>query len=154
MLKRLVFCAITCLAAIRPLAAAEPSACTDPGFDWISHTPAELRLLANQCETDAFAELNYHRAYFRELTREADTAAELIDFSRSSSRTNFENYVFYIMLVEKLAPLYYHTEAAQLAMLNNEYEVNNEIAELWLRGYDNLVARLTELHSRRAEEVR
>lgn len=154
MLKRLVFCAVTCLAATRPLAAAEPRACIDPGYDWFSHTSAELRLLADQCTTDAFTELNYHRAYFRDLTSEADAAAELIDFSRSSSRANFENYAFYIMLVEKLAPLYFQTAAAQLEMLNNEYEINNEIAELWLRGYDNLVARLTELHSRRTENIR
>jgi len=33
------------------------------------------------------------------------------------------------------------------AFLNTEYEITNRIAELWLRGYGTLAARLSELHT-------
>ncbi|MBT8122599.1 MAG: hypothetical protein KJO10_08710 [Gammaproteobacteria bacterium] len=43
------------------------------------------------------------------------------------------------------------TRIGQLLFLNGEYEVNNEIAELRLRGYSNLADRLGALQTRQPQ---
>jgi hypothetical protein len=54
-----------------------------------------------------------------------------------------------MVVMEYLARHYFPTAAGQLSFLNREYEINNEIAELWLRGYNNLATHLSDLHTKR-----
>ena len=129
--------------------AQEHAACTNTGYDWFTHTAGELRGIASACSSERFSELNFQRAYFRDLVAEGDATSSLIDYARSESRASFSAFVFHMILKEQLARHYYPTTAGQLMFLNREYEINNEIAELWLRGYNNLATRLTELHSNR-----
>ncbi|MGB5261590.1 MAG: hypothetical protein WBO34_13865 [Gammaproteobacteria bacterium] len=129
--------------------AAEHAACTDTGHDWFHLSAVDLREIAGTCKSGRFAELNYHRAYYRDLLSEGAATSSLIDYARSEGRANFSAYTFHMLLTEQMARHYYPTTASRLAFLIGEYEVNNEIAELWLRGYNNLANRLSELHSRR-----
>ena len=148
MTRKILLCLAFCLNCTR-LQGAEPHpACNDTTYDWLMHSAAELRRLAAGCRSPRFSELNFHRAYFRDLVTEGNATASLIDYAPSESRANFGAYVVHMLLMEQLARHYYPTTAGQLLFLNSEYEINNEIAELWLRGYNNLALRLSEMHSR------
>lgn len=147
-MRKLLLCITLCFSPT-VYGAPEHAACTTTGYDWFTHTAGELRKIASSCRSVRFSELNFHRAYFRDLVAEGDATASLIDYARSESRANFSAYVFHMILTEQLAAHYYPTTAGQLMFLNRAYEINNEIAELWLRGYNNLATRLTELHSER-----
>jgi hypothetical protein len=127
----------------------EHAACTDTAHDWFRLSAVELRAIAGTCKSGRFSELNYHRAYYRDLVSEGEATSSLIDYARSEGRANFSAYTFHMLLTEQMARHYYPATASRLAYLIREYEVNNEIAELWLRGYNNLANRLSELHSRR-----
>ena len=146
-MRKLLLCITLCFSPILH-GAQEHAACTTTGYDWFTHTAGELRKIAAACKSQRFAELNFHRAYYRDLVAEGDATASLIDYARSDSRANFSAYVFHMVLMEQLARHYHPTTAGQLSFLNREYEINNEIAELWLRGYNNLAMRLSEMHSR------
>ena len=129
----------------------EHPACTDTTHDWLSHNPERLREIARTCTAPRFAELNFHRAYYRDLVSESAATSTLIDYGRSEGRANFSAYTFHMLLTEQMARHYFPTTAGQLRFLINEYEKKNEIAELWLRGYNNLANRLSELQTRRSD---
>jgi hypothetical protein len=126
----------------------EHAACTDITYDWFSLPADELRHIAHSCRSGHFSELNYLRAYHHDLVNEGVVTSSAISFARPESRANFRAYTFHMLLTEQMARHYYPTTAGQLAFLIEEYEVENEIAELWLRGYNNLANRLSELRTR------
>jgi hypothetical protein len=124
----------------------ERSACSDPGYDWYRHSPLELRRIASQCNTRLYSELNYHRAYYLDLLRESEAVSGVISWSDNGSAASATAHKLYMQLVEQLAPLYYTSDEELAAWLVSEYEIRNEIAELWLRGYGVLAERLGRLH--------
>ncbi len=127
----------------------EHPVCTNASHDWHHYAAERLRKLAASCHSPRFSELNFHRAYYRDLVNEGAATASLIDYSRSEGRANFSAYTLYMLLTEQMARHYYPTTTGQLNFLIGEYEKRNEIAELWLRGYNNLANRLSELQTRR-----
>ncbi|MEZ5543123.1 MAG: hypothetical protein R3F42_13955 [Pseudomonadota bacterium] len=135
------------LTAVSRCAAAEHPACTDPAFDWYALSPGELRAIAGSCSSTAFTELNYQRAYLTDLLGEDAAAAGLISWSTFERQPDMASHGIHMLLLEQLAPLYIAAVPERLALLNQEYEIRNEIAELWLRGYGTLATRLRELHS-------
>lgn len=127
--------------------AADHPACREPAYDWLALTPGELRSIAATCSTPSFGELNYHRAYLRDLLGEDAAVAGLISWTAIERQPAMESHGVHMLLLEQLAPLYLETMQERVAFLNAEYEVRNEIAELWLRGYGTLAARLSERHT-------
>ena len=89
-------------------------------------------------------DLNALMPYYRDLVDESETTSSLIHYSRSRSRTSLRAHRVLMLMIEELAPLYYTDTREQLFFLNRQYEINNEIAELWLRGYGNLATRLSD----------
>jgi hypothetical protein len=120
-------------------------------YNWFDHDADEMRHIASTCESDHFSELNFHRAYYIDLVNEATATAGLIDYVHTETRANLGAYKFHMMLAEQLARHLYPTRIGQLLFLNGEYEVNNEIAELRLRGYTNLADRLSALQTWRTQ---
>ena len=147
-MRKLLLCIALCFSPTL-FGAEEHAACTDTTHNWFPLSAFELRKIAHSCKSGDFAELNYHRAYYQDLVSEAAATASLINYARSEGRANFSAFTFHMLLTEQMAHHYYPTTAGQLAFLISEYEVKNEIAELWLRGYNNLANRLSDLHTRR-----
>jgi len=149
-MRKLLLCLSLCFSP-NLFGAEEHPVCNDASHDWLRHTAERLRELAASCQSSRFSELNFHRAYYRDLVSESDAAAALIDYNRSEGRSNLRAYAFHMLLTEQMARHYFPTMAGQLSYLISEYEKKNEIAELWLRGYNNLANRLSELQTRRGE---
>lgn len=147
-MRKLLLCIALCVSPAL-YGADEHAACTDIAYDWFSLPADELRSIAHACESGRFSELNYLRAYHHDLVTEGVATSSPISFARAESRANFHAYTFHMLLTEQMARHYYPTTAGQLAFLIEEYEVENEIAELWLRGYNNLASRLSELRTRK-----
>ena len=147
-MRKLLLCLSLCFSPAL-FGSDEHPVCTDTSYDWSSYTAKRLRELAASCQSARFAELNFHRAYYRDLVSESTAAASLIDYHRSEGRANLRAYAFHMLLTEQMARHYFPTTAGQLSFLIGEYEMKNEIAELWLRGYNNLANRLSELQTRR-----
>jgi len=137
-----------CLVATGACADDQQAACTDTAFDWSGLSSTELRAIARQCDSRPFAELNYHRAYYRDLLSENAAVSGLISYSVADSQPSMESFGVHMLLVEQLAPLYLDSMPERVAFINTEYELMNEIAELWLHGYGTLANRLSEKHSR------
>jgi hypothetical protein len=129
--------------------AGEHAACTDISYDWFSLPADKLRRIAQSCWSRHFSELNYLRAYHHDLVTGGIAPLSPIGNTRPEGGAHFSAYTFHMLLTEQMARHYYPTTAGQLAFLIGEYEVENEIAELWLRGYHNLASRLSELRSRK-----
>ena len=136
------------LAAAATSDAGEHAACADPAYEWHALTADELRAIAGDCRSGAFAELNYHRAYFRDLLGENAAVSGLISYPAFGKEPNMEAHAVHMLLLEQLAPLYFPSITERVAFLNTEYEIRNEIAELWLHGYGTLATRLSEQHTR------
>ena len=149
-MRKLLLCISLCITPTLCGAEQHP-ACTDPSHDWSSHTAEQLRGIAGSCSSARFSELNFHRAYYRDLVSEGAATASLINYTRSEGRANFSAYTIHMLLTEQMARHYFPTTAGQLHFLIGEYEKKNEIAELWLRGYNNLANRLSELQTRRSD---
>jgi hypothetical protein len=139
-----------CLVATGACADDEEAACTETTYDWSAQSAAALRTIAGRCNTRPFTELNYHRAYYLDLLGEDAAAAGLISYSVADSQPSMESFGVHMLLVEQLAPLYFPSGRERVAFLNSEYELMNEIAELWLHGYGTLATRLSERHSHNA----
>ena len=148
-MRKLLLCISLCISPTL-FGADEHPACTDTNHDWFSHTTDRLREIAHSCPSALFGELNYHRAYYRDLVSEGAATSSLIDYARSEGRANFSAYSFHMLLTEQMARHYFPTTDGLLNFLIGEYESKNEIAELWLRGYNNLANRLSELQTRRS----
>jgi len=144
-------CITLLFASLNAQGADDHAACNTVTYNWFDHSSDELRHIASTCESGYFSELNFHRAYYIDLVNEATATAGLIDYVRTENRANLSAYKFHMMLAEQLARHLYPTRVGQLLFLNGEYEVNNEIAELRLRGYNNLADRLSALQSRREQ---
>ena len=151
MRQRRLACIALFLASLNVQGADIHTACNTVTYNWFNHSAEEMRQIASSCETGYFSELNFHRAYYIDLVNEATATAGLIDYVRTENRANLGAYKFHMMLAEQLARHLYPTRIGQLLFLNGEYEVNNEIAELRLRGYSNLADRLSALQSRREQ---
>ena len=147
-MRKLLLSLVFCISSPGLHGAEETPACTRTDYDWFRHSAHELRQFATACKSARFSELNYHRAYFRDLVTESDATASLIDFARSGNRADFSAYTFHMILTEQLARHYFPTTAGRLSHLIDAYEVNNEIAELRLRGYNNLANRLSNLQTK------
>jgi len=135
------------LAAAVACASDEPAACSDTGHDWYTLAASELRTIAARCTSPAFADLNYNRAYYLDLLDEDAAVSGLIPYSSVENQPDMESFGVYMLLIEQLAPLYYPSTRDRVAFLNAEYEIRNEISELWLHGYGTLAARRSEQHS-------
>jgi len=135
------------LAAAGACASDEHAACIDTGYDWYTLSATELRAIAGQCTSRPFAALNYQRAYYHDLLDENAAMSGLIPYSTAESQPGLESFGMHMLLLEQLAPLYFPSVNDRVAFLNAEYEIRSEIAELWLRGYGTLAARLSERHS-------
>lgn len=138
------FALILWLVFAAPGKAAGPAACTDPAHDWLALSAAELRAVAGRCTAPPFKALNYHRAYFRDLLGEDAAMAGLITLTRIERQPVMASHAVHMLLLEQLAALYYPGVAERVDFLNAEYEIRNEIAELWLHGYGTLATRLSE----------
>ncbi|MGB5473859.1 MAG: hypothetical protein WBQ78_10330 [Gammaproteobacteria bacterium] len=131
------------LAAAGTCCGDEHATCTDTDYDWHALATDALRTIAGNCRSGAFAELNYHRAYLQDLLGENAAVSGLISYP-AAREPNMESHAVHMLLLEQLAPLYYPSARERAAFLNAEYEIRNEIAELWLRGYGTLATRLSE----------
>ena len=151
MKQTLLPCIALLVASLNAHGADEHAACNTVTYDWYDHSADEMRHIASTCESGHFSELNFHRACFIDLVNEGAATAGLIDYVRTENRANFSAYKFHMMLAEHVARHLYPTRIGQLLFLNGEYEVNNEIAELRLRGYSNLADRLSALQTRRTQ---
>lgn len=138
------FALLLWLAVVTPGAAGEHAACTDPAHDWQSLSATELRTIAAHCSAAPFMALNYHRAYLRDLLGEDAAVAGLITWTTFERQPVMAAHAVHMLLLEQLASLYYPGVAERVAFLNAEYEIGNEIAELWLHGYGTLATRLSE----------
>lgn len=128
--------------------AAEHAACHDPSHEWYTLSPEALRGIAASCTSASFAELNYQRAYMRDLLGEDAAVSGLISWTTLERAPRMEAHGVHMLLLEQLSPLYFASVTERVAFLNAEYEIRNEIAELWLRGYGTLATRLSDRHSR------
>ena len=149
MKQTLLPCIALLVASLNAHAADEQTACNTVTYDWFGHSADEMRHIASTCESGHFSELNVHRARYIDLVNEGAATAGLIDYVRTENRANFSVYKFHMLLAEHVARHLYPTRIGQLLFLNGEYEVNNEIAELRLRGYSDLADRLSALQPRR-----
>ncbi|MBT8117532.1 MAG: hypothetical protein KJO66_06840 [Gammaproteobacteria bacterium] len=149
-MRKLLLCIALCISPTL-CGADEHAACTDIAYDWFSLPADELRSIAHACKSGRFSELNYLRAYHHDLVTGGIAASSPTSVALVRNHANFSAYTFHMLLTEQMARHYYPTMAGQLAFLIEEYEVENEIAELWLRGYDNLASRLSELRTRKTE---
>ncbi len=144
------FMLVLWLAGAGAYAGDEPVACSETGHDWYTLPASELRTIAGRCTSRAFADLNYNRAYYRDLLDENAAVSGLIPYSSGESQPNMESFGVYMLLIEQLAPLYFPSVTDRVAFLNAEYDIRNEISELWLHGYGTLAARRSEQHSNNA----
>lgn len=147
-MRKLLLCIAVCVSPALS-GADEHAACTDISYDWFSLPADRLRRIAHSCRSAHFSELNYLRAYHHDLVTEGIATASPISHTRPEGGADFSAYTFHMLLTEQMARHYYPTTAGQLAFLIEEYEVENEIAELWLRGHNNLASRLSELRTRK-----
>lgn len=129
-----------------PAAAAgwEHPSCSQPPPGTEAASAAELRAIAETCRHPALARLHYNRAYHRYLVDEARVLSRLIAHAPDSAGTEFLAYRLYIALVEQMAPHWFDDPVRRAHFLNGEYQRRGEIAELRLRGRDNLADRLEQ----------
>ena len=147
MMRKLLLWIALCI-SFNLYGADEHVACTEIEYDWFRLSADELRSIADSCRSGHYSELNYLRAYHLALVNEDVAASPSNSLARPDSHANFSSYTFFMLLTEQMARHYYPTTASQLAFLIEEYEVENEITELWLRGYNNLASHLNELRTR------
>jgi len=131
------------------LLAAGHDACNDIGYDWSHLTASELRSVASSCQNTGYSELNFHRAQYLDLLARNANISSMVYHARLSTESNISARLLHMVLVEQLVPYYLPAEDQQLNLLNREYGVNNEFAELRLRKYAELAKRLDRLQSRK-----
>lgn len=149
MIRSLLLCLVISLAENSPLLATEHAACNKVGYDWSHLTAGELRSIAANCQSNGYSNLNYHRANYLDLIVENKRISSLVYPTRSGTEANISARLFHMVLVEQLTPYYMYSEMQQLAFLNEEYHINNEIAGKWLRGYADMTKRLDRLQTQR-----
>jgi hypothetical protein len=120
----------------------EHPACRDLDFPYASLSSGELRVIARSCAKEEIASLYYRRARHAELLDEGEVLSGLIPYSRREQSSHFDTYRIYIAFLEAFAAVWYPDAGARAAFLNKEYDRLGEVAELRLRGYDNLADRL------------
>jgi hypothetical protein len=122
--------------------AQEYPGCQEPDYDYTGHSASELRAIAASCKWSAMRQLYYRRAYHADLVVESRILSGLIPYSHRDVDVQFEAYRIYMGLIEALAPVWFPDPAERIAFLNGEYGRRSEVAELRLRGYDQLADRL------------
>jgi hypothetical protein len=122
--------------------AGEHPACKDSRYPYASHTSSELRAIAKSCTVEAIASLYYRRARHADLIDEGEVLSGLIPHSRREQSSYFDTYRIYIAFLEAFSAVWYPDFSDRAAFLNKEYDRLGEVAELRLRGYDNLADRL------------
>ena len=123
------------------------TACLNASYDWFHHSAEELRNIAVTCENGPFSELNYHRAFYRDLVNENEITSSLLSHSRTNTSLYVSARLLQMVLIEQIAPYYYASDRQRANYLNREYQINNEIAGAWLRGYASLAKRLDRIES-------
>ncbi|MFC1685341.1 hypothetical protein ACFL0R_07740 [Pseudomonadota bacterium] len=138
----LLFVAGVCVAGERP-------ACSNPAYDYATQDTDGLRRIAASCEQEAISELFYHRAYHAGLLAEAELLSQLIPYEGGRHETLVETHFLYMALVEELAKVWYPNLGERVAFLNDEYQLQNEVVELRLHGFDHLADHLVQKMVRR-----
>jgi len=116
--------------------------CPDLATSHEQFTSNELKNIATACKSESIKQLFYNRAYHKELISESRYLFRLIPHSEQNSNHRLYAYHIYISMIEAMAPIWYPDAEARAQFLNNEYELQNEIAELRINGYDQLADRL------------
>lgn len=124
--------------------AQEHPGCRNLDYGYQQHTPVELRAIAASCRYPDVAYLYYNRAYHAELLSRADAMASLIPYSGREKQKQYDllSYRYYMAMIEDLASVWYPDPIARVRFLNLEYDRRSEIAELRLKGYDQIADRL------------
>lgn len=107
--------------------------------------PAELlRQAAKSCDSQSLAMLYYNRAYHADLLEHYRSVMRLDSYRGQEDAKNYHAYRIFIGLSEALAQSRAASEGQTeaVAWLNSVYERAGEIAELRLKGYDNLADRM------------
>ncbi|MEN8176395.1 MAG: hypothetical protein ABFS23_11570 [Pseudomonadota bacterium] len=122
--------------------AEEHKACTEIHLEYDSTEATELRQIAESCEQREVALLYYNRAYHKELLQDLNTLSGMQTVQRSNAGWHPDIHRNYIALVELFTPIYAKDSLAGARILNAAYGHALEIAELRLRGYDRIAAKL------------
>jgi hypothetical protein len=124
------------------LQAEEHAACWDMDYRFEKHSPQELRQIAASCRSTLVSKLYSQRAEHADLVEEHLAFSNMTIQSRGGKNPDLETYRIYIGLIEAFAATLYPDPVARLNFLTKEYSRQIEIAELRLRGYDNLADRM------------
>lgn len=119
---------------------AEHPACTQLPFDFTVLESQTLRSIATSCQSRAFQNLNYNRAYYQDLQSGFSAYSTMGFLSATRNRNPGKHgraYGMYIQLAEAFAPNAGGSVYQQAELLNRVYEDANEIAELRLKGYQS-----------------
>jgi hypothetical protein len=141
-MKATVLAVLTTLVSWGVAQADEHPACRDLDFPYASRTSKELRAIAKSCDQEAIASLYYRRARHVDLVDEGRVLSGLIPYSAREKGSDFDTYRIYIAFLEAFSSVWYPDISERAAFLNSEYDRLGEVAELRLRGYDNLADRL------------
>jgi hypothetical protein len=125
-----------------PLQAEEHAACWDMDYQFEKHSPQELRRIAASCRSALVSTLYSQRAEHADLVEEHKLLSNMAIQSRGGTNPDLETYRIYIGLIEAFAANLYPDPVERLYFLTEEYSRQIEIAELRLRGYDNLADRM------------
>jgi hypothetical protein len=125
-----------------PVQAEEHAACWDMDYHFENHSPQELRQIAASCRSALVSTLYSQRAEHADLVQEHLALSGMTTWSRDGNKPDLETYRIYIGLIEAFAAALYPDPVERLNFLTREYSRQIEIAELRLRGYDNLADRM------------
>jgi hypothetical protein len=111
-------------------------------YQFEKHSPQELRRIAASCRSALVSTLYSQRAEHADLVEEHKLLSNMAIQSRGGTNPDLETYRIYIGLIEAFAANLYPDPVERLYFLTEEYSRQIEIAELRLRGYDNLADRM------------
>jgi hypothetical protein len=124
--------------------AGEAPECIRAPFEHAGHSPRQLRAIAAACPERIMARLYYNRAYHLELLEDFRALGSLISYGGAGSSIHAEAYRTLIGLYEAFARAAWQRSggAQVIAALNDGYEKATAVAELRLKGQDNLADHL------------
>ncbi len=114
----------------------EPAVCRDPALPGLDQSADNLRQTATGCLDKEIADLDYNRAYFKDLQTSLASMSRLSVKGSTKGRLSPDAFQTYILFSELIARERISDPLARAPHLNQGYEQALEVAEKRLKGYD------------------